>query len=633
MSSLASSSSEEDLERKGHEEEAVPSGSEAAHEHNVGSESLYADVFDHDDAGGKDVFASKLCRKDYFIAVLCMLLLLTLGVLIGQNMSSSNGGFFVPRNETGQGSHGIVTQPPHGSPNEFQDAKFSKSHAEAVKKEVNKIFDTLKGYYGGHYDMMDNAWTYNSQKKDEKSKMFMEHMAEVMAQALVADDEDSFIIGAIGSSVSMGHDNCFYDNYENQLQRFWEPVWKAAGMDLEVRTAGQGGSCGDSFKNQVFCLKQSAGSDCNIVHYSWTYFEHRGEEAPFHDLMFRSAMLLEKSPPAHFYKTGGSWNSQTNRLDCYGGSKLNDDYPGYGYNAICQEAGLTSGGHYTGKEWGRVGDGYHNTTRYGAQVKNKERQDSLGVEFRNWHPGPLGFEYVSDAMANLYSHNVLDAVTLIEEEWAAGRDPRKTFKRKLFSIKNDRPGPVYCDPRLCNNEEPPECLNFEIPVFGPHGARIEDPQNNLNPYLGMKQEWVLKPQPKVDYKMSSKADLLYAEKFDPDLECGFPDHCGGIHAPKGPENGHVVFRLPKMTQGIIIVCVLGKADEFLESEFLNIEIDQKPIDKSTIKSQCQKCMYILDGWPEDLHDDAGHIYLAFNWKEGATDEKVFANAIDKIITI
>jgi hypothetical protein len=37
--------------------------------------------------------------------------------------------------------------------------------------------------------------------------------------------------------------------------------------------------------------------------------------------------------------------------------------------------------------WGYVGDGYHNTTRYGELEEDEGRRDSLGVLLRNWHPG------------------------------------------------------------------------------------------------------------------------------------------------------------------------------------------------------------------------------------------------------
>jgi hypothetical protein len=55
----------------------------------------------------------------------------------------------------------------------------------------------------------------------------------------------------IGSSVAVGHDNCAYDSFENQLQRTLEGGFAAVGVNFTVRNAGQGGGCGDSMYNQV----------------------------------------------------------------------------------------------------------------------------------------------------------------------------------------------------------------------------------------------------------------------------------------------------------------------------------------------------------------------------------------------
>ena len=80
----------------------------------------------------------------------------------------------------------------------------------------------------------------------------VEYLAEKMARAVVW--KEKFIVGAIGSSVTAGHDNCAYDSYENQLERTMAKVWEAAGVEWEVRNAGEGGGCGDSFRNQIFCI-------------------------------------------------------------------------------------------------------------------------------------------------------------------------------------------------------------------------------------------------------------------------------------------------------------------------------------------------------------------------------------------
>ena len=45
------------------------------------------------------------------------------------------------------------------------------------------------------------------------------------------------------------------------------------GTEFTVRNAGEGGGCGDDYRNQIFCVQQNVGDDVDVVHYSWSYFE------------------------------------------------------------------------------------------------------------------------------------------------------------------------------------------------------------------------------------------------------------------------------------------------------------------------------------------------------------------------
>ena len=56
--------------------------------------------------------------------------------------------------------------------------------------------------------------------------------------------------------VAAGHDNCHYDSYESQLERTLTPAFLAAGMVAEVQNAWEGGGCGDTHQNQVYCITQ-----------------------------------------------------------------------------------------------------------------------------------------------------------------------------------------------------------------------------------------------------------------------------------------------------------------------------------------------------------------------------------------
>ncbi len=44
------------------------------------------------------------------------------------------------------------------------------------------------------------------------------------------------------------------------------PLFEEAKVPLDVRTAGQGGGCGDDYKNQPMCLRNLAGDDTDVWH-------------------------------------------------------------------------------------------------------------------------------------------------------------------------------------------------------------------------------------------------------------------------------------------------------------------------------------------------------------------------------
>ena len=96
-----------------------------------------------------------------------------------------------------------------------------------------------------------------------------------------------------------GYGNCRLDCYQQQLQRLLGPVLAIASVKLEVRNTGQGGNCGDSFKNQVWCIPMLVGDDVDVTHYSWTYFEAGNPDdyvAMHHEMFFRWSLLMPRAP-------------------------------------------------------------------------------------------------------------------------------------------------------------------------------------------------------------------------------------------------------------------------------------------------------------------------------------------------
>jgi len=273
---------------------------------------------------------------------------------------------------------------------------FTVERLRATREEALKVVTMLDEYYSGKdrasrmlIDSWMDPWDFEDpgdvpEKRDRAAKL-----VDTIARALVTDDQRTFIVGGIGSSVMAGHDNCHHDSYQTQMERLWGPVWEAAGMDFAFQNAGEGGGCGDSHENQHFCVAQNVSPDVDIVHYSWTYFEG-GRASWVHEDLVRWAQMLPKQPVVHIFNTGVSPkdNNQYRQLTSY--------YAKYGLNHFFMRSGLENGGHDYASErdretdpfdrFGRgfVGDGYHNTTRYGELEDDEGRKNSLGVVMRNW---------------------------------------------------------------------------------------------------------------------------------------------------------------------------------------------------------------------------------------------------------
>ena len=290
-----------------------------------------------------------------------------------------------------------------------------------------------------------------------------------------------------------------YDSYENQLERTLGPVWEAAGMKLVTQNAGEGGGCGDSYDNQVYCVTQNVSPNVDLLHYSWTYFEagSTSKAMSARESLVRWAQMMPKQPPLHVLNV--SWKGEG---DPRKEEELTDYYASFGYNTFYMRTSHSLGGYpyegareqdYVIYENGHIGDGYHDVTRYGREETDVDRKESLGVVMRNWHPGPLGFELSADAFSYIYSKAILSALDMIEGAFGDGKDPQDTWsasKRKVV-LKRSLPEPLYCDPLYCSVDEPPSCLNYEKPTFGYWGARLEDPNDSLNPHKGEHQNWEL----------------------------------------------------------------------------------------------------------------------------------------------
>ena len=320
--------------------------------------------------------------------------LLIMGLVVGYKIGHSGDG--VPGSFSSSSSAGAQNDAAQRKPS--KDLGFA---AAPLRSSLEKLRRDLENYYGtnGAKILVDA----NVNPPDSTSSV--EYIAHKIARAFV--HQSQFVIGVLGSSVAAGHDNCAYDNYEHQLERTLEPLWNLAGVAFSVRNAGETGGCGDDFTNQPFCVRHMVGDDIDALHYTWTYF---GDKPPWHERILRWALLMDHSPPLTVFNVNEK--SQYN-----GDQKLKDAYRKFGYTVWSPLGSLYKHTSWKGKKWGEIGDSLHNTTRYGELPNVSEtRRKSLGVVFRNWHPGPLGFQMISDAFAYYYAGAMLKALDMIAKK-------------------------------------------------------------------------------------------------------------------------------------------------------------------------------------------------------------------------
>ena len=150
------------------------------------------------------------------------------------------------------------TPPPTPAPLDASVAKFTLEKLKATRTATEKFMTELESYYTSAdqtKNMLLNAWTdpwdFDDTSDSSPNALRVNKLVDTMARALVTDDQDTFLMGGIGSSVMAGHDNCQYDSYENQMMRNFGGIWEEAGMKFVFQNAGEGGGCGDRW---VFCF-------------------------------------------------------------------------------------------------------------------------------------------------------------------------------------------------------------------------------------------------------------------------------------------------------------------------------------------------------------------------------------------
>ena len=457
-------------------------------------------------------------------------------------------------------------------------------------------------YYGGLGVLHD---TLELQRTSPGYAAGMERLVRKMARAVVWNE--TFVVGAMGSSVTAGHDNCNADSYERQLERILAPVVKALDWSFEVRNAGEGGGCGDSYENQIWCLRHTLGDDVDVTHYSWTYFEHEHKHA-FHEMFIRWSLFMDKSPLPMILNTGNGDAHAAHMEDAIMDYKLSQAYAPWGFNTLYMTRGIEAYG-YPGKEWGHVGDTLHNTTREG-ETADPVRRDSLGVVFRNWHPGPLLFQTTADTLALLYTTALRQALVEIHN----CSNPKDTWPRvQPLLTAQDLPPVVACDEAWCGKARVPSCLNLEKPTYGTaqiHTMAHDDPFNPLaHLYDASLADWT--------FTMPPPSTLIPREERQRP-ECQHLDFCSGLLQRKGVATNPIFFRLPRMDLGFIAVCCKGKTcGQYLLDNNVTAWFDGRRM--TPHKTLFGKCIEIQPSFEGPVEDTDGHLVLGLQVPPSSDD--------------
>lgn len=549
---------------------------------------------------------------------LCILLLLV-GYLAGKDRGSAALNKYLHEiydstasphysEQPGEPPKAAATSAPTPAPTK---PKFDLAALKQARAKAKETLGMLEAYYGKHADKVlkgDVAFGFGFTGKNsapDNPTSFNRHV-KLIARALV--NGESLKLGFIGSSVMCGHDNCYYDSLPAQLERQLEPVFSLAKSKVEMRNACQGGTCGDDYANQVFCFRHMVGDDVDMLFYEWTYFENGDNVIQNHDAIARWAAMLVKGAATIIFNCGG---------DAWASKELEEKWAPYGSNSINLEEGLKQG-VYKGREWGAVGDGLHTTTRYG-EAAEPQRKKSLGVVFRNWHAGPLGFQYVSDLSSYMLLRAFIVAVDRIadsaqpEQEWPQLPLDHPVLPEPSFTRKEN---PLLYDVYTKLEEEPPGCLTVQAKTFGKPIVSVSDKSDDsLNPYknrvvkLGSSDKAWRLWEKEVNWDMVPKDERALGDMCRP------PDHCAYFQPPvdlaaKTP----MVFRLPKMVVGLISLCggdsesgkrLLAKAGSFVA------EFDGKVLDAANFAIfPNRKCLAIQQRFTGPLDNKNGHLYLS-----------------------
>jgi len=101
----------------------------------------------------------------------------------------------------------------------------------------------------------------------------------------------SFVVAFGGHSSAASHGNYFNESYAHEFERLLAPVFKEAGIQLEVRNHAMGGTA--SMPTSL-CIATFYGAALDMI--SWDFGMTEGANIDHSEFFFRQALLLDSSP-------------------------------------------------------------------------------------------------------------------------------------------------------------------------------------------------------------------------------------------------------------------------------------------------------------------------------------------------
>jgi len=341
--------------------------------------------------------------------------------------------------------------------------------------------------------------------------------------------------------------------------------------------------------NQVWCLRHLVGDDVDFTIYTWTYFEAGKTDIrlnTIHEAFVRWSLLMDRAPaPTLLYATTDGSKS----------AELHKQYAKFGFNVVSILRGVLKHGLAERPAWGVVGDGKHTTTRYGEN-ETEARKKSLGVMYRNWHPGPLGFQVAADAYAWRLAKAALKAIAQLEQGTTYTPKPALVTTSALGESKCADFDKPTMKKSWCDVDEPPNCMMHQLPAWGRPQIQYATKSDTLNP---MVDRFVAE----LEEKVNPDSNLIPRDERDLP-KCKHFDHCRGYRA------NFMTYRLPRMQSGVIKVCCVhwDKCHERLLQASFYLDSKKLPPPKP---DEPEKCVLVEDKF-EVATSTGGHFYLSID---------------------